>query len=310
MGVVTELIDRSDELQIEVSTTSAGATVIDMGLEVPGSWEAGRLYAEATMGGLAAVAFGEFELSDETLRSVEVRTEYPVEACWVAQKHADHRAGDPDDVILAGPAKALLWPPDPSVAEAGYVEQHRQAVAPLQIERPVNDSDISWLSQSCGLDPKDVFVLVAPTTSLVCAIQVAARSVDNAMHRMHSAGIELFEVKSLEGSAPVPPPSTDELVALGRINDSLMYGTTVNTIVRSVVDFNVVAEEVTTQPADSAGRLFLEIFDAAGNRFHNVPLEVFCISMFTIADPTLGMSVSVGAIDHDLLWTSFYGTST
>ena len=58
MRVVTELIDRSDELQVEASTTVAGATVIDMGLRVPGSWEAGRLYAEATMGGLATVTHG------------------------------------------------------------------------------------------------------------------------------------------------------------------------------------------------------------------------------------------------------------
>jgi methenyltetrahydromethanopterin cyclohydrolase len=306
MTLVRELIERADELQIEIETTTAGATVIDMGQRVPGSWEAGRLYAEITMGGLGSVSFGDFELAGHHLRSVLVSTEHPVEACWVAQKHADRRSGDPDDVILAGPAKALLVPIDPSVAQAGYQEMHRQAVAPLQLERRVTDDDIAWLARACQLPPRDIFVLVAPTPSLVCAIQVVARSVDNAMHRLHSAGLELTSIESLRGSAPVPPRADDELSALGRINDSLMYGTQVHAQVRYSGDLSAVATQVASQPPASRGRPFLDILAAADNDFHNVPLDVFCIAEMSITDIDSGSSATAGDLDYDLLATSFY----
>ena len=307
MTLVTELIERADELQIEITTTTAGATVIDMGQRVPGSWEAGRLYAEITMGGLGSVSFGDFELGGQRLRSVLVSTEHPLEACWVAQKHAGRRPGDPHDVILAGPAKALLVPTDPSVARAGYQETHRQAVAPLQLERSVTDDDIAWLARSCQLAPRDIFVLVAPTPSLVCAVQVAARSVDNAMHRLHSAGLELGAVESLQGSAPVPPQVNDELTALGRINDSLMYGSRVHAEVRHSGDLLAVATQVASQPPANRGRPFLDIFAAANNDFHNVSLDVYCIAEMSITDVASGNSATAGELDYDLLRTSFYG---
>ena len=307
MTLVTELIERADELRIEIATTTAGATVIDMGQRVTGSWEAGRLYAEITMGGLGSVSFGDFELGGQHLRSVLVSTEHPIEACWVSQKHANRRPGDPHDVILAGPAKALLNPVDPYVAQAGYRETHRRAVAPLQLERSVTDDDIAWLARACQLPPRDIFVLVAPTPSLVCAVQVAARSVDNAMHRLHSAGLELEAVESLQGSAPVPPRVEDELSALGRINDSLMYGTQVHAQVRYGGDLLAMATEVASQPSESRGRPFLEILAAAGNDFHNVSLDVFCIAEMSITDVASDSSATAGGLSHDLLWKSFYG---
>lgn len=307
MMLVAELIERADELQIEVETTTAGATVIDMGLRVPGSLEAGRLYAEVTMGGLGSVSFGDFDLGDRRLRSVLVSTDHPVEACWVAQKHADRRPDDPHDMILAGPAKALLVPTDDSVARAGYHETHRQAVAPLQLERSVTDDDIAWLAGACRIPARDIFVLVAPTPSVVCAVQVAARTADNAMHRMHSAGIDLDEVVSLRGSAPLPPRADDETVALGRINDSLMYGSQVHAQVKYGGDLAAVASRVSSQPPASRGRPFLDIYAAAGNAFHNVSLDVFCIAEISITDVASGRAVTAGTLNRDLLVKSFYG---
>jgi methenyltetrahydromethanopterin cyclohydrolase len=308
--LVQEVVARADELNVEVSRSSAGATIIDMGQRVPGSWEAGRLYAEITMGGLAEISFARDEIDGRSLRSVVVSTSHPVEACWVSQKHADRRPGDPDDVILAGPAKALLKPADPSVVAAGYVETHHEAVAPLQLERPVTDDDISWIADACQIETEDVFVLVAPTPSLVCAIQVAARSVDNAMHRLHAAGVGLFEVEHLIGSAPVPPLADDALTALGRINDSLMYGTSVTAIVRHDGDLGEVAKLVTTQPRDTVARPFLEIFEAADRDFHEVSLEVFCIADIQLNDPSRGITTSAGERNLDLLRSSFFGAGS
>ena len=305
-ALVNDIVERADELNVAVSKSSAGATIIDMGQRVLGSWEAGRLYAEITMGGLAEVSFGRDEVGGRSLRSVIVATSRPVEACWVSQKHADRRPGDPDDIILAGPAKALLRPADPCVAAAGYVETHHQAVAPLQLGRTVTDDDIGWIAAACHVPAEDVFVIVAPTQSLVCAIQVVARSVDNAMHRLHSAGVGLFEVEHLVGSAPVPPLVDDELTALGRINDSLMYGTEVSAVVRYAGDLDAIAHQVVSQPDAARAKPFLEIFDRADRDFHKVSLDVFCIADLQLSNPSTGVTVSAGKRNEDVLWSSFF----
>jgi len=57
-----EMADRmaadGDALRTATRTLPGGTRVIDCGSSVPGGFEAGRLLAEITMGGLGSVAFG------------------------------------------------------------------------------------------------------------------------------------------------------------------------------------------------------------------------------------------------------------
>jgi methenyltetrahydromethanopterin cyclohydrolase len=50
------LADDAEALRIAVETLPGGARVIDCGSAVPGGLEAGRRFAEITMGGLGSVA--------------------------------------------------------------------------------------------------------------------------------------------------------------------------------------------------------------------------------------------------------------
>jgi methenyltetrahydromethanopterin cyclohydrolase len=44
------------------------------------------------------------------------------------------------------------------------------------------------------------------------------------MHRLHEEGLDIHAVRYVTGRASVPSLATDELTAMGRINDSLLYG--------------------------------------------------------------------------------------
>ena len=66
--------------------------------------------------------------------------------------------------------------------------------------------------------------LAAPATSLAGTIQVVARSVETALHKLHELKFDLKQVVSGFGTAPLPPVATDFLHAIGRTNDAILYG--------------------------------------------------------------------------------------
>ncbi|MCK4452444.1 MAG: hypothetical protein KAX26_17875, partial [Anaerolineae bacterium] len=62
--IVRRMIADAEPLGLAVIRLPNGATVVDAGVEVPGSLEAGRLFAEACMGGLGQVSFCELTFSE------------------------------------------------------------------------------------------------------------------------------------------------------------------------------------------------------------------------------------------------------
>ena len=52
---VDVMIEKADELNIEIVTLDNGATVLDCGVNVDGSFKAGELYTKVCLGGLADV---------------------------------------------------------------------------------------------------------------------------------------------------------------------------------------------------------------------------------------------------------------
>jgi methenyltetrahydromethanopterin cyclohydrolase len=62
MRVVRHIIDDAEALGCKVIKMDCGATLIDMGLECPGSYEAGLLFTRANIGDLGLVQYGDFKL--------------------------------------------------------------------------------------------------------------------------------------------------------------------------------------------------------------------------------------------------------
>ena len=63
-------------------------------------------------------------------------------------------------------------------------------------------------------------------------MQIVARSVETAMHKLMESGFDLRRVESGFGVAPLPPVAKDDLSAIGRTNDAILYGGEVTLWVR------------------------------------------------------------------------------
>lgn len=303
-----KILPNQDLLKIEVKKLENGATVIDMGQVAEGSWEAGRLFAEITQGGIVEIAFGKFQLGEYILPSVHVYSPDPLISGWVCQRHADPLPGSEHQPILTGPAKALLKPPDMSIQFVNYQDDSPVAVAPLQTSEPITEEKAAWIANSCQISPENLYVLVAPSTSLVCSIQVAARPIDNLMHRLQEENFDIRAVKSAFSTAPIPPLSPDGLEAMGRINDCLLYGGHVLVYVNSTdQEIERVLPKLTLEHTGQYGKLFKQIFEENDCNFHNIDLRVHTTALIQVNNLRSGRCFSTGKIDHEILYRSFFG---
>ena len=63
-------------------------------------------------------------------------------------------------------------------------------------------------------------------------VQIVARSVETALHKLHELGFDLTRIESGWGVAPLPPVAADDLAGIGRTNDAILYGGEVTLWVR------------------------------------------------------------------------------
>ena len=64
-------------------------------------------------------------------------------------------------------------------------------------------------------------------------MQIAARVVETALHKLHELDFDVRRVVAGFGSCPLPPVADDDMAALGRTNDAVLYGGQVHLTVES-----------------------------------------------------------------------------
>ncbi len=311
MKIVRRVLANPEPLGVGVSRLPNGATVIDMGQQVPGSWQAARDYVLVTLGGLGDVSYEPFALGDRILPAVRVMADRPIEAC-VASQIAGWQLdppGTPHAAIAAGPARALnQLHPDHYFELITYRDHHDEAAVAIQTAEPITAHIADTIAESCRVKTEDVYILVAPNSSLVCAVQVAARIIEQTLHRLPEEGFDLNAVQFATGQAVIAPLIKDDVAAMGRINDSLLYGGICTLYVdaddEAVAD---IAGKITSSVSAAYGRPFLDIFEDAGRDFYQIPLELHSPAAVQLNNLRTGRTFSAGAINYDVLSKSFYG---
>jgi len=311
MKTVRTILDESDALGVAVEQLDNGTTVIDMGLNVKAGWRAASLYTLVTMGGLGEVSYEPFEVAGRALTAVRVMIDHPIEGC-VASQIAGWRlesAGKEHAAILAGPGRALNKASlDHYFDWTDYRDSHHEAVVAIQISEPIGVEMANLIASSCEVKPEDLYILIAPNRSLVCAVQVAARIVEQTLHRLAEEGMDLRCLRYAYGYGVIPPLVDDDMLAMGRINDSLLYGGVSNIFVDTTDEIceHVVGRSV-AEACSAYGKPFIEIYEDAGRDFYEIPIELHSPAETHINNLATGRTFSAGHINYDVLEASFFG---
>ena len=210
---VDVMIEKADELNIAVSTLDNGATVIDCGVNVDGSFKAGELYTKVCLGGLADVGISiPGELSEKfALPSVKIKTDSPSISTLGSQKAGWSVSVGDFFALGSGPARAIALKPAETYEEIGYEDKDADlAILTLEADVLPGEDVAQYIADECNVDVKDVYLLVAPTSSLVGSIQISGRVVENGTYKM----LEFikFDVTKVKHAAGIAPKSTASLV--------------------------------------------------------------------------------------------------
>src|SRR5204862_2274228 len=155
-------------------------------------------------------------------------------------------------------------------------EQAPVAVGILETRKIPDDVVIEHLSQALNLPANKITLLAAPAASQAGNLQVVARSLETALHKLHELKFDLNQVVSGFGSAPLPPVAKDELAAIGRTNDAILYGGRVTLWVDC--DDEVIAEigpKVPSSASPDHGSPFAAIFERYERDFYKIDPLLF-----------------------------------
>ena len=308
---VDVMIEKADELNIAVATLDNGATVIDCGVNVDGSFKAGELYTKVCLGGLADVGISiPGDLSEKfALPSVKIKTDSPSISTLGSQKAGWSVSVGDFFALGSGPARAIALKPAETYEEIDYEDKDADlAILTLEADVLPGDEVAQYIADECNVDVKNVYLLVAPTSSLVGSIQIAGRVVENGTYKMlEFIKFDVRKVKHAAGIAPIAPVDPDGLKAMGKTNDAVLFGGRTYYYVESEegADIAAVAAQLPSSAADGYGKPFFDVFKDAGFDFYQIDKGMFAPAEVVINDLTTGKMYREGFVNADLLKKSF-----
>ncbi|HYB09120.1 MAG TPA: methenyltetrahydromethanopterin cyclohydrolase [Alphaproteobacteria bacterium] len=304
--LVTSLLDAAAVLRIEVTRDSCGAILVDGGIAARGGVEAGRRIAEICLGGLGLVAIGS---GDIWPWMITVTASNPVLACLGSQYAGwSLKSDDKEDKFFAlgsGPGRSLAAK-EALFQELGYRDRAQDAVLVLEVDRPPPSALLGRIATDCGVDPKRLTIIMTPTQSLAGCVQIAARSLEVALHKAHYLHFPLERIADGVGAAPLPPPGQDFLSAMGRTNDAILYGGSVQLFVDGPeADALELATNLPSSASRDYGRPFAEVFSSYKGDFYQIDPLLFSPGLVQVTALSTGRTFRRGILDPALLRRSF-----
>lgn len=307
--VVKEIISREEEIGVKVIKMKCGATLIDMGLHAKGSNEAGVLFTRVTLGDMATVNLGTWKLNDDySFGSVELFVTEPLIACLGSQIAGWQLGTGEFATIGSGPARAqAVIPTDYYLNMTPYRDRNDEVVLCIQDVRYPNDSIALEVAKECKVSPENVYLLIAPSASIVGGIQVSARMVEEVCHKMHAKGFDVSKVVNARGRTPIAPLVMDEVKAIGRINDAILYGGDAEFWVDATDEEieSVIDKLVSKTSSPYYPELFGVVFERAGRDFYKIDHDFHSIAKLQIHNVRTGKSFVAGEINYDVIQKSF-----
>jgi len=303
LRLVDKAIEKREELRIEVEAGPLGCTIVDVGVKASGGYAAGRLVTEICLGGYGAALTTSMEYGDLILPSIFVETDFPAIATLGSQfagwsiKARDYFA------MGSGPARALSKKPKEMYELIQYEDHYDSAVIVLEAESFPTEEAVSTIASECEISPTNLYVIVAPTSSIVGSIQISGRIVETGIHKLSQVGLDPKLISHGCGYAPIAPIHPKGTRAMGRTNDALYYGG-VAFYTASLENDDQLRDIVLRSPSCTAsmyGKPFYDIFKAAEFDFYRIDPNLFAPAVISVNNARTGTTFKAGKINVEVL---------
>ena len=303
-ALVDAMVADAGALGIEVRTLDSGARLVDCGVRARGGLQAGIVFAAACMGGLGRVDPVPVVV-ERAWPGVGVSVDDPAAACLAAQ-YAGWKLENGDFFAMAsGPGRALARAED-LFDELAWREQADRAVLCLETRQDPPREIVDKVAERCGVEASAVTFLIAPTASVCGSVQISARVVETALHKLHELGVDPARVRQGWGCCPIAPVAKNDPAAIGRTNDAVLYGGTVHLWLEGTDDEVAdLAQRLPSAASDAFGTPFGELLEAADWNFYDIDPMLFSPAAATLTSTESGRAHHGGELAPEVLERSF-----
>jgi methenyltetrahydromethanopterin cyclohydrolase len=306
-ALVDDAIAHADFLRVRAHTLDCGARVLDAGVDVPGGLAAGLLLAELCMGGVGHVELTPLTIAGESWPGVQVWTDHPAECCMASQYAGWAITPEGYFAMGSGPLRARARVEKELYERLGYAEDASRGVLVLETRTLPTDGVAAWVAKKAGIATADLTFAVAPTASLAGGVQVVARVVETALHKMETLGFDVRRVVSASGTAPLPPIAKNDVHAIGRTNDCVLYGGQARFVVDAGdTELAELSERMPASTSPDYGTPFYDIFKRYNNDFYKIDPLLFSPGEIWLMSATSGRTFHAGQLNAEVLRASLY----
>jgi methenyltetrahydromethanopterin cyclohydrolase len=303
--VAEALIARAEERRVRVVEVAGGGRVVDCGVSERGGLLAGLELARICMADLAEIALVPGEVGGRACPVVQVATDHPVASCLASQYAGWQLALGEFFAMGSGPMRAASGS-EAVFNDIGFREEAEGVVGVLEGRAIPTPEVVAMVAELCRVAPRGVTLLIAPTASLAGGVQVVARSVETGLHKLHELGFDLSRVVSAFGSAPLPPVAGDDLAAIGRTNDAILYGARVVLEVSGDdASLDAIGPKVPSSSSRDHGEPFAAVFARYNHDFYAVDPHLFSPAEVVFRNVETGNAFAFGRVEPEILARSF-----
>ncbi len=311
-SLLAELLENPAAFAAEVHYRGS-SRVVDCGVSAAGSDQLGLLLARAALGGRGGVRLHTGVAGTPLEQAwpecpwpvVEVVSVDPVAACLAAQ-YAGWKVDEGGYFALAsGPLRAAIGK-EPLFETIGRRERPALAVGLLEAAQLPPEQVCRSLADGAGVSPEALILLVAATSSPAGTLQVVARSLETALHQLHERRFDLSRIVAGRAAAPLPPAAANDLAAIGRTNDAILYGGFVQLeVVGDDASIDLIGPQIVSCHSPAHGRPFSELFKQAGGDFYALDPALFAPAVVEFTNRDTGRCRRFGRIEAGVVEQSF-----
>lgn len=184
-----------------------------------------------------------------------------------------------------------------------YKDDYDETVLVLETGKEPPRDVISSVAESCRVATDKLNIVLVPITSISGLAQVSGRVVETGIYKLTNLGFDPKLITRAWGSAPILPVHRDPVEAMGRSNDSILYGGDVHVVVN--YDDDEELKQLTDKSVSSSskqyGQPFAEILKKAEFDFYRIDSGLFAPAKMTIKNLETGGTFSAGKINVDVL---------
>lgn len=292
-------------LRIGVHSLADGGQIIDFGCRTPGGFQAGIALARICMAGLAEITVHPAISLLGPWPIVQVVTDHPLHACMGAQ-YAGWKISVGDFFAMgSGPMRSKRGG-EAVLDRYGIVDSEPDAVGVLECDKIPELDVLTYVARECKTSTDNVTLCVAPTGSIAGVVQVVARSIETALHKLFELGFDLTSIVSGHGTAPLPPIAKGFVEGIGRTNDAILYGGHVTLWVHAEDEQLLsIGPQIPSSASRDYGKPFAKTFKDYQYDFYQVDPGLFAPAMVTLVNQRSGNSFRFGSFNPSLLQSSF-----